>query len=211
MGYDLLLEIIENIGHISLFFVLCLGLIGLPIPNEAVALTAGALSEAGILNYVLAYLMVFLGICSSMSFNYSLGRFTSNKLSKWFSKRQNLGKFIEQSNRIIDKYGPYPIPICAFFPFLRHATPYLMGVNQMRFIRFMIFAFPTAMVWSAIYFTLGLYVGDQIPEIIQVINRYESIVFIVLSIVASLFLWYKIRQYKLNKQNKQKHNNNTVA
>ena len=47
--YEVLLNIIEEIGYVALFLVLCLGLIGLPIPNEAVVMTGGALAEAGIL------------------------------------------------------------------------------------------------------------------------------------------------------------------
>lgn len=208
MGYDYLLEIIETVGHIALFLVLCLGLIGLPIPNEAVALTGGALSYAAVLHPSLAFLMLWLGICSSMSFNFSIGRFTNSKLNKWFTKRQTEkeSKFIERATAIIDKYGPFAIPISQFFPFLRHATPYLMGVNSMKFIRFIIFAYPTAFIWTLLYFTIGYFVGDRIPEIIQLINKYETIVFTALLLALTAFVLYKFRHYlKRKKTNDSNH------
>ena len=205
VGYDLLLEIIETIGPIALFLVLCLGLIGLPIPNEAVVLTAGALSEANVIHTTIAFAMVTLGICSAMTFNYSLGRFTSSRLTKWFSKRQQFGQFITKSDQLIDKYGLYAIPISAFFPFVRHATPYVMGMNNMKFSKFALIAFPAATLWTSIYFTLGHFVGDRIPEIIVLTNQYEAIFFAIGAIIISILFIRGIRRYKL------KHSNNNQA
>jgi membrane-associated protein len=200
VGYDLLLEIIEYIGPLALFLVLCLGLIGLPIPNEAVALTGGALAENGILHEALAYIMLTLGMCSAMSFNYSLGRFTSSKLSKWFNDKQKLGNIYDKSQRLVEKHGIYAIPISVFLPFLRHATPYIMGVNRLRFTRFMIIGFPAAMVWAAIYYTIGHFVGDRIPDIIQTLRRYESAFYVALTISALLLLLIFIRKYQMKRK-----------
>ena len=206
MGYDLLLEIIEYLGPFALFLVLCLGLIGLPIPNEAVALTGGALAESDILQAGLAYIMLTLGICSAMTFNYSLGRFTSSKLGTWFSSKQKLGAFTEKSQQLIEKYGLYAIPISVFFPFLRHATPYIMGINRLRFTRFALIGFPAAMIWTAIYFTIGHYVGDKIPDIIKMINRYENAFYIIAACAAAiLILWY-IRKYRSKRASKHEEN-----
>lgn len=201
MGYDLLLEIIEYIGPFALFLVLCLGLIGLPIPNEAVALTGGALAENDILHGSLAYIMLSLGMCSAMSFNYSLGRFTSSKLGKWFTDKQKLGAIYDKSQRLVEKHGIYAIPISVFFPFLRHATPYIMGVNRLRFFRFAMIGFPAAMAWSAIYYLIGHYVGDNIPEIIAAISRYESIFYIILAaavLILVFIVWRKLRSKRSN-------------
>lgn len=206
MGYDLLLDIIEYFGPFALFLVLCLGLIGLPIPNEAVALTGGALAESGILQTTFAYTMLTLGICSAMTFNYSLGRFTSSKLGNWISSKQKLGAFTDKSQQLIEKYGIYAIPISVFFPFLRHATPYIMGVNRLRFARFALIGFPAAMTWTAIYFTIGHFVGDKIPDIIKMINRYENAFYISLACAALLLaIWY-IRKSRLKRAAKHQDN-----
>lgn len=200
MGYDLLLEIIEYFGPLALFLVLCLGLIGLPIPNEAVALTGGALAENGLLTEFMAYLMLALGMCSAMSFNYSLGRFTSSKLSKWFSKKQNIGAIYEKSQRLVEKHGVYAVPLSVFLPFLRHATPYIMGVNRLRFTRFMLIGFPAAFLWTAIYFTLGHFVGDQIPDLIRTINRYETSFYVALTIIGLLLILIFVRKMQMRRK-----------
>lgn len=213
MGYDLLLEIIEYIGPLALFLVLCLGLIGLPIPNEAVALVGGALAEGGILHEALAYIMLSLGICSAMTFNYSLGRFTSSKLNKWISEKQNFGSIYEKSQKLVHKYGVYAIPISVFFPFLRHATPYIMGMNRLRFTRFIIIGYPAAAIWAAIYYMIGHFVGDQLPEIIATIQRYEGAFYVALAVCTSLLMLIFIRKYQMHQAKKklvdQQHNEQT--
>lgn len=196
MAYDLLLSIIEQVGYVALFLVLCLGLIGLPIPNEAVVMTGGALSAADALDPVPAYIMTFLGICSAMTFGYSIGRFSGAKLSNWFRRKKNISKFLDKSEELSDKYGGYALSISLCFPFLRHVTPYVMGLNRMKFMRFMLFAYPSAFVWTLFYFILGSFVGDKVQDLSNEISSYGTWILIVLCIVAAGFVVYRFTKSK---------------
>ncbi|RJE86888.1 DedA family protein [Paenibacillus sp. 1011MAR3C5] len=200
MAYDLLLSIIEQVGYVALFLVLCLGLIGLPIPNEAVVMTGGALSAAGALSPAPAYFMTFLGICSAMTFGYSIGRFSGAKLSNWFRRKKNISKFLEKSEELSEKYGGYALSISLCFPFLRHVTPYVMGLNRMRFIRFMLFAYPSAFVWTLIYFILGAFVGDKVQDLSNEISSYGTWILVVLCVVAAGYIAYRYIKSKNKKK-----------
>ncbi|RJX40656.1 DedA family protein [Paenibacillus pinisoli] len=196
MAYDLLLSIIEQVGYVALFLVLCLGLIGLPIPNEAVVMTGGALSAADALDPVPAYIMTFLGICSAMTFGYSIGRFSGAKLSNWFRRKKNISKFLDKSEELSDKYGGYALSISLCFPFLRHVTPYVMGLNRMKFMRFMLFAYPSALVWTLFYFILGSFVGDKVQDLSNEISSYGTWILIVLCAAAAGFVVYRYNKNK---------------
>jgi membrane protein DedA with SNARE-associated domain len=184
MGYDLLLSIIEDVGYFALFLVLCLGLIGLPIPNEAVVMTGGALAASDVLSPAPAFIMTCLGICSAMTFGYSIGRFAGSKLSDWFSSKKNISKFLIKSEQLSERYGGYAISISLCLPFLRHVTPYVMGLNKMPFKRFILFAYPSAFVWTLIYFIIGIFVGDQVQALSALIYKYG--VWIVSALVAAI-------------------------
>lgn len=199
--YDLLLDIIDKVGYFALFLVLCLGLIGLPIPNEAVVMTGGALAASGVLMPVPAFIMTCLGICSAMTFGYSIGRFASSKLSNWFSTKKNIGKFVAKSEQLSERYGGYAISFSIFLPFLRHATPYVMGMNRMRYKRFALFAYPSAFVWTLLYFIIGSFVGDKVQDLSNNINQYGSLIIYGLIVVVIGFISYK---YVKGKQNKEK-------
>ncbi|WP_419873224.1 DedA family protein [Candidatus Pristimantibacillus sp. PTI5] len=197
--YDILLNIIEEIGYFALFLVLCLGLIGLPIPNEAVVMTGGALAESGVLLPVPAFIMTCLGICSAMTFGYSIGRFAGSKLSNWFSSKKNISKFVAKSEQLSERYGGYAISLSLCLPFLRHVTPYVMGLNRMNFKRFALFAYPSAFVWTLIYFIIGTFVGDRVQALSDHIYKYGIWIVYALAAVVISFLVYryvKSRQQK---------------
>ncbi|WP_138751460.1 DedA family protein [Paenibacillus sinopodophylli] len=197
--YDLLLTIIDEIGYFALFLVLCLGLIGLPIPNEAVVMTGGALSDSGLLMPIPAFIMTCLGICSAMTFGYSIVRFAGSKLSNWFSSKKNIGKFVEKAEQLSERYGGYAIGLSLCLPFLRHVTPYVMGMNRMPFKRFALFAYPSAFVWTLIYFVIGSFVGDQVQDLADHIYKYGLWIIYGLAAILLAFIVYK---YVKNKQQK---------
>ncbi|MDQ8735291.1 DedA family protein [Paenibacillus sp. LHD-38] len=197
--YDLLLNIIEEIGYFALFLVLCLGLIGLPIPNEAVVMTGGALAESGVLLPIPAFIMTCLGICSAMTFGYSIGRFAGSKLSNWFSSKKNISKFVTKSEQLSERYGGYAISLSLCLPFLRHVTPYVMGMNRMNYKRFALFAYPSAFVWTLIYFIIGSFVGDQVQALSDHIYKYGIWIVYALAAAGLSFVVYrfvKSRQQK---------------
>lgn len=194
MGYELLLSIIEQLGYAALFLVLCLGLIGLPIPNEAVVMTGGALASSGVLSPIPAFIMTCLGICSAMTFGYSIGRFAGTKLTDWFRKRKNIGAFIDKSEELSHRFGGYAISMSLCLPFLRHVTPYVMGMNKMKFGRFALFAYPSAFVWTLIYFVIGSFVGDQVEHIAGLIYQYGIWIIGVLAAVAAGYLVYRFQK-----------------
>lgn len=201
MAYDLLLTIIERVGYAALFLVLCLGLIGLPIPNETVVMTGGALSASGVLSPAPAYFMTFLGICSAMSFSYSIGRFSGYKLNHWFRSKKNIGRFIDRAEELSGKFGGYAISISLCLPFLRHVTPYVVGVNRMKYAKFAMFAYPSAFIWTSIYFYIGSIVGDQARELADLIYQYGVWVLVALGVGGAAFIAYKYNRYRGQKNN----------
>ncbi|MDQ0059807.1 DedA family protein [Paenibacillus harenae] len=201
-AYDLLLSIIEQVGYAALFLVLCLGLIGLPIPNEAVVMTGGALVASGVLSPIPAFIMTCLGICSAMSFGYSIGRFAGSRLSNWFSSKKNINRFVKRSEELSSKYGGYAISLSLCLPFLRHVTPYVMGLNKMPFKRFILFAYPSAFVWTLIYFIIGTFVGEQVQNIANAIYQYGIWIVAALAAAAIIYFGFRIaKQRRTTKKN----------
>jgi membrane-associated protein len=199
--YDVLLNIIDQVGYFALFLVLCLGLIGLPIPNEAVVMTGGALAASGMLMPVPAFIMTFLGICSAMTFGYSIGRFAGSKLSDWFKSKKNIGRFVTKSEQLSERYGGYAISLSLCLPFLRHVTPYVMGMNLMPYKRFVLFAYPSALIWTLIYFIIGSFVGDQVQDLSDHIYKYGM--WIIYGIAAAVLGFVAYKYLKSRNEKKQ--------
>lgn len=55
MDVEYLISIIEQYGYAALFFSLWLGIVGLPIPDEVIVMTGGAVTGMGILHPLPAF------------------------------------------------------------------------------------------------------------------------------------------------------------
>ena len=77
---ETLLGWVAQYGSISLFFLMMLGIIGLPIPDETLLVFSGYLIFKGRLNPLLTFGMAFLGSVSGITVSYFLGRIFGLKL-----------------------------------------------------------------------------------------------------------------------------------
>lgn len=162
MGYDLLIQYVEQIGHLALFMVLCLGIVGLPLPNEVVAITGGALSATSVFDPIPAFLMVFLGICSGATTGYCLSKYTAGRFLGRLSAQNKLGTFVYKYEQLNRHYGNYAVSLSVFLPVLRTVTPYIVGIKGLSFRRFALYSYAAAFLWSTVYFSLGMFAFGQI-------------------------------------------------
>ncbi|NBD27767.1 DedA family protein [Paenibacillus glycinis] len=164
MDYTSMLGLIQHLGYAALFFVLCLGLISIPVPNEVIVMTAGAVSASGTLLPVPAFLCTFLGVVSGLSFGYTMGRKYGRPLLNRLQKKERMGKALHFAEKLLSKYGKFALCASYFFPLVRHVMPYLAGMNQMNFKLFAVFSYGTGLAWTLIYFLLGRLMGNQVQE-----------------------------------------------
>src|SRR5216117_656444 len=77
---ETLLDWITNYGAISLFFLMMLGIIGLPVPDETLLVFSGYLIFKGKLHPAFTFSMAFLGSVTGITVSYFLGRVYGLKL-----------------------------------------------------------------------------------------------------------------------------------
>ncbi|WP_052759679.1 DedA family protein [Paenibacillus sp. DMB20] len=157
MGYETLIQYIGQIGHIALFMALCLGIVGLPLPNEVVAVTGGALSASSLLDPLPAFAMVFLGLCSGATTGYLVSRYGAGPLLNRAAGGR-LGEFMGKYEHLNRQYGNYAISLSVFLPVFRTFTPYVIGMRGMSYRRFAVYSYSASLIWSAIYFHIGMFV-----------------------------------------------------
>lgn len=177
MGYDLLTAFIQELGYAAFFFALCFGIIGLPIPNEAVVMTGGAVAASGLLSPVPTFIAVFLGIACGLTSGYLIGKAAGLQFAKRIESKKSFHKTLKTSERLRAKYGSFAICLFVFLPLLRHLSMYIVGLNKMPYPRYAAYTYSTAVVWTAIYFLTGYFVEEYIEEIGYRVNRYGIIVF----------------------------------
>jgi len=198
MNADTLLPFIQHFGYAALFFALWLGIVGMPVPDEVVVMTGGALTANGFLHVAPAFALTYLGVVSGLSLGYALGRLFGNAAFDRLRRRKNINKYIDASEKLVQKYGRFALCISYFFPIVRHVMPYIVGLHQMAFRQYALFSFTTGLVWTGIFFAAGRLVGDHAQTIGELAYRYGSrLIWVLLAVGAAvLAIRYMLKQYK---------------
>ncbi|MDQ1913198.1 DedA family protein [Paenibacillus sp. GD4] len=172
MTVDALLQYVEQFGYFALFFALWLGIVGMPIPDEAVVMTGGMVASLHILQILPAFIVTYLGVVSGLSLGYVLGRMMGPPIVERLMKRKNMRRPLERSQRLLERYGRATLIFSYFLPVVRHVVPYLVGVHRMPFGWYALYSYSTGLVWTAGFFTVGYYFGGNIERIAAAVYRY---------------------------------------
>lgn len=149
-------------GSIVLFLLLALGIVGLPIPDETLLVTAGALIAKGKLlvlpTIIAAYGGSMMGISISFSIGLTAGSFVVKKYGSWFGITP---KRIALAHRWFQKIGIWTLLIGYFVPGVRHLTGYVAGTLETNYAKFALFAYTGAIIWSTTFILFGYWLVHQ--------------------------------------------------
>ncbi|MNW38423.1 Inner membrane protein YghB [compost metagenome] len=191
MDVEYLISIIEQYGYAALFFSLWLGIVGLPIPDEVIVMTGGAVTGMGILHPLPAFLIVYLGVVSGLSLGYVLGRTVGTPILERLRRKKKMDRYITFSEKLIHKYGNFTICISYLLPIVRHIIPYIVGINKMSFKRYALFSYSTGLIWTLIFFLLGRTFGDHVQAVGELIHRYGLQMVLLLIMLTIIFFIMK--------------------
>lgn len=161
MSLEMLTDSVSQFGYPALFFALWLGIVGMPIPDELIVLSAGVLASTGILHVVPAFIATYLGVVSGLSLGYVLGRTLGAPALDWVARKKGMNKYVERAQSLLERYGSHALCISYFLPVVRHVIPYLVGIGKMTFRRYALFSYTTGLVWTLVLFSAGYIMGNN--------------------------------------------------
>ncbi len=154
MDLSRLMELVIEYGYVSMFAFNWLLLFGVPIPNEAAAALSGMLTEISYFKPMYAFSAAYLGLISSNTFAYMLGRILGQRLLHRLEKTW-LSKTIDRFSLFLEKHGKLAISFSFFLPGIRWAMPYVVGANRYPFGQYALYAYTAGFVWMFAYFNIG--------------------------------------------------------
>src|SRR5205823_5294480 len=159
---DTALGWVTQYGAISLFFLMALGIIGLPIPDETLLVFSGYLIYQGKLNPVFTFAMAFAGAVTGITVSYALGRKYGHKL---IHKYGPYFHFTEERfwkvHNWFERIGRWSLFFGYYIAGVRHFTAMVAGASELEYPRFALFAYAGAFTWVACFLSIGYFVGDQ--------------------------------------------------
>lgn len=181
----------------TLFFMLILGAVGLPIPEEITLLLGGYLSYLEFIDYWDTIFILIAGIIVSDMLTYFLGRYVGDWLwQRVFGKWRLLNAILKKAKYYFEKHGERVVIFSRPIVGVRIAVPMLAGYFRMNLWKFLLYDITAAIPWVFFLVTAGYYLGPGIDFFTAVHDiKYEFYALIVLLVIMSGAIKL-LRQYR---------------
>jgi len=185
-------ELIAHYGYISIFVILGIGIIGLPLPDEVLLTYLGYLTSDGRMHFLPAFLSALAGAWCGISISYLLGI----KLGEPFLRKYGPKLFIKETainrtSRLFNRYGAFVLFICYFIPGVRHVAAYVAGITNYSLQKFAFNAYLGALVWVTTFLVLGNRLGTRWELISRHLHQYMWFTVIGAAALLAGFVIYK--------------------
>jgi membrane protein DedA with SNARE-associated domain len=155
-----LYHFVIHYGYLSIFFLLMVGIFGVPVPDELLVIFVGYLIFQKELQLWPAALAVIFGSMVGISVNYVVGRTIGGRLCKWLAyffpnKREKLTRVTDWVNRS----GGIMLFLSYFLPGVRHWATVGAGIVKLSPTAGVLSVFPAATLWSLGFIFLGYHLG----------------------------------------------------
>ena len=175
------------------------GLVVTPfLPGDSLLFAAGAIAamEGNPLNIFVLVLVLIVAAIIGDSVNYEIGKLLGHKVYERdyrFIKKEHLLK----THEFYEKHGGKTIIIARFMPIIRTFAPFVAGVGEMSFKRFVSFNIVGGVLWVVAFSFAGYFFGN-----IPVVKQNFTIVVFSIIIISLLPMVYAFVQARFNKDPK---------
>ncbi len=191
---DYLSTVIATYGtwtYILLFGVIFIetGLVVTPfLPGDSLLFAAGSFAALGSLNPVYLFLILGLAAILGDTVNYWIGHaigpraFSSNSR---FLKKEHL----DRTHEFFEKYGGKTIIIARFVPIVRTFAPFVAGIGEMTYWKFITYNIVGGLSWVALFVFAGYFFGN-LPV---VKHNFEIVILVIIaiSLLPAAFEYFK--------------------
>ncbi|MCI0664547.1 MAG: DedA family protein [Acidobacteria bacterium] len=162
-----LIELVQQYGTLSygiLFLIIFCetGLVVTPfLPGDSLLFAIGALSAKGALNVYWVYFLLSLAAILGDSTNYWIGYYLGPKVFKSDSSRWLNRRHLVRTHEFYEKYGGKTIIFARFMPIIRTFAPFVAGIGQMNYLKFLFYSVTGTIFWIGLFVTAGYWFANQ--------------------------------------------------
>jgi membrane-associated protein len=189
-------ELVGHWGYFAIIFVVFLGNVGLPVPEEMILSLAGYLSWRGELWLPIVLAVGFMSAISGDNLGYWLGRRYGYAAINRYGRRLLLTpRRLKSARGFVARYGSVVVFLARFVPGLRFLAGPTAGAMGLRFPSFFISNVLGASLYVPIEvgvgYAIGYGAGNSIERLRSVIGHVEHVVLVLALFATAMFLGWR--------------------
>lgn len=164
LDFDWLFANYHDTVYVILFLVIFIetGLVIMPfLPGDSLLFTAGLFAQLGYLNMAFLVLLLFIAAVLGDNTNYWIGRKIGLKIFHLKFRGKSLVKqeYLDKTHGFYEKHGPKTIIMARFVPIVRTFAPFVAGVAEMNYKKFLSFDVLGGAIWICSLTFAGYFLG----------------------------------------------------
>ncbi len=165
LDFEWLFQNYNDAVYIILFLVIFIetGLVIMPfLPGDSLLFTAGLFARLGYLNMAFLVILLFIAAVVGDNTNYWVGRKIGLKALQIKLRGKNLVKpeYLTKTHTFYEKYGTKTIIMARFVPIVRTFAPFVAGVAEMNYRKFLSFDILGGALWIGSLTFAGYFLGE---------------------------------------------------
>jgi membrane-associated protein len=185
--------IIQNYGiatYVILFSIIFseTGLVFMTFfPGDTLLFVAGTFASQGAINIFSLFILLSIAAILGDSLNYSIGKYFGKAviIKRNWVKQEN----IQKTKDFFEKHGAKTIVFARFLPIIRSFAPFVAGISEMKYSRFLSYNIIGGICWVAIMLSAGYFFG-AIPFVKNNLSLFVIFIFVI-SWIPPIMAWVK--------------------
>ena len=196
-----LIELAQTYGlwiyAILFLIVFCeTGLVVTPfLPGDSLLFAAGAVAALGGMNVHMAAALLLAAAVIGDAANFAIGKYFGEKLFAKPDSRVFKREYLDKTHAFYEKYGGKTIILARFVPIVRTFAPFVAGMGNMHYGRFIRYNIIGALMWVGLLTYAGYFFGE-----LPVVKNNFGLVVIGIIVVSVLPIVVEIAKAKWGKK-----------
>jgi membrane-associated protein len=164
LDFDWLFANYDTAIYLILFLVIFIetGLVIMPfLPGDSLLFTAGLFARTGHLNLSYLFILLFIAAVVGDNLNYFIGKNIGLRMLAIKIRGKQIVKqeYLDKTQEFYEKHGTKTIIMARFVPIVRTFAPFVAGVAEMKYRRFLSYDLLGGLLWIGSLTLAGYFLG----------------------------------------------------